>query len=159
MRASFLTEQREPSAAAGFLFPRPVCLPNGFAVSISETPSSETVALCVCQPWFYLRLEGLQLFSVVRGGIGLTMRLPQGTPTEGLDTLPRTRALRESTGQQQGVTLGWHRLSSHAQADCRFNCPGSKRAPFFQTCNTIAAILRAKVSRAIAGFIPLDSKF
>ena|ERR1017187_9616686 len=33
----------------------PVCLPNGRGLwSISETPSSETVALCVCQPWFYI---------------------------------------------------------------------------------------------------------
>ena len=33
----------------------PVCPPNGRGLwSISETPSSETVALCVCQPWFYI---------------------------------------------------------------------------------------------------------
>ena len=36
---------------------------------------------------------------------------------------------------------------------------GSKRTPFFQTFNTIAASLRAKVSRAIAGFIPWDRRF
>ena len=40
-----------------------------------------------------------------------------------------------------------------------FNCSGSKRSPFFQIFKTIAAILRAKVRRAIAGFIPLASKF
>jgi hypothetical protein len=30
---------------------------------------------CKCQPWFYLRLVALQLFPVVRGGIGLIQRL------------------------------------------------------------------------------------
>jgi hypothetical protein len=74
---------------------------------------------------------------------------------------PLNPRVRESTGQQQGrdpgVSIGSALLT--AQADCRFNCPGSKRTPFFQTVNTIAAILRAKLSRAIAGFIPLDSKF
>lgn len=48
--------------------------------------------------------RGLKLFSVVRGGIGLTKRLGAGAPampTIGVDTLPRTRALRESTSQRQ----------------------------------------------------------
>ena len=53
---------------------------------------------------------------------------------------------------------GWLRLSSHAQVDFRFNDSGLKRSPFFQILNTIAAILRAKVNRAMAGFIPRVSK-
>ena len=60
---------------------------------------------------------------------------------------------REASGR---MTLGWPRLSSHAQAVCRFSCPGSKSSPFFQIFKAIAAILRATVRRAIAGFIPVD---
>ena len=40
----------------------------------------------------------------------------------------------------------------------RFQMLASKRTPFFQTIKVIAAIFRAKVRRAIAGFIPLASK-
>jgi hypothetical protein len=57
------------------------------------------------------------------------------------------------------LALAGQRLSSHAQADCRFNCSGSKCSPFFHIFKAIAAILRAKVSRAMAGFIPRASKF
>jgi hypothetical protein len=42
-----------------------------------------------------------------------------------------------------------------AQAACCFNCLMSKQTPFFQMSKVMAAILRAKVSRAIAGFMPL----
>jgi hypothetical protein len=48
--------------------------------------------------------------------------------------------------------------STDAQAACRFRNAASKRTPFFQTSNVIAAILRARVSRAIDGFIPLEVK-
>jgi len=41
-----------------------------------------------------------------------------------------------------------------AQAACCFRCSASKRTPFFQTSKVMAAILRAKVRRAIDGFIP-----
>ena len=37
-------------------------------------------------------------------------------------------------------------------------CSASKCAPFFQTVQVLAAILRAKVRRAIEGFLPLASK-
>ena len=46
----------------------------------------------------------------------------------------------------------------HAQAACGFSCPASKRSSFFQSVKAMAAILRAKVSRAISGFIPFASK-
>jgi hypothetical protein len=50
------------------------------------------------------------------------------------------------------------RSSTDAQAACCFRNVASKRTPFFQTSNVIAAILRARVSRAIDGFIPLEVK-
>ena len=45
----------------------------------------------------------------------------------------------------------------NAQAACGFSCSASKRSSFFQSVKAMAAILRAKVSRAISGFIPLAS--
>jgi hypothetical protein len=58
--------------------------------------------------------------------------------SSGLDTLPRTERFENRLGQRR-ITYGWRRFSSHAQAACCFNSPGSKRAPFFQTDKTIAA--------------------
>jgi hypothetical protein len=52
----------------------------------------------------------------------------------------------------------WKRLCAGAQAACCFRCSASKRTPFFQTIKVIEAILRARVRRAIDGFIPLASK-
>ncbi len=105
--------------------------------------------------------QGLWLFSVIRGGIGLTLRLREKhdfVPTGILDTLPRTERFREST-QPAPDNLPRHRFSPHAQAACCFSSCGSKRTPFFQTVKTIDAIFRANVRRAIDGFIPLASKF
>jgi hypothetical protein len=44
-----------------------------------------------------------------------------------------------------------------AQAACRCNSWASKHTPFFQIVKVIAAILRAKVRRAIAGLLPFAS--
>ena len=49
-------------------------------------------------------------------------------------------------------------LSTDAQAACCFRCWASKLTPFFQTNKVIAAILRARVRRAIGGFIPRATK-
>jgi len=49
-------------------------------------------------------------------------------------------------------------LSPDAQAACCFRCSASKLTPFFQTIKVMAAILRARVSRAIVGFIPRASR-
>ena len=46
----------------------------------------------------------------------------------------------------------------NAQAACVFKCSASKRSSFFQSVKVMAAILRARVRRAISGFIPLASK-
>ena len=67
--------------------------------------------------------------------------------------------LRMSIGIARDDPKGWNGLSARdAQAACRFSCWASKRAPFFQMIKVIAAILRAKVRRAIEGLISLASK-
>jgi hypothetical protein len=48
----------------------------------------------------------------------------------------------------------WPGALAH-QAACCFRCSALKRTPFFQTSKVTAAILRARVRRAIGGFIPL----
>ena len=45
----------------------------------------------------------------------------------------------------------------NAQAACGFRCSASKRPSFFQSVKAMAAIFRAKVRRAISGFIPFAS--
>ena len=109
-----------------------------------------------CQPWFYLRLKGLWLSWVVRGGIRWPMRLGRKSqPNPPRDTRPRTRALRELTNRS---IVPNRSQCLCAQAACGFSCFGSKRSPFFQTIKLMAAILRARVSRAISGFIPFPSR-
>ena len=46
-----------------------------------------------------------------------------------------------------------------AQAACDFRYSASNASPFFHTCKVMAAILRAKVSRAISGRIPLARRW
>ena len=45
-----------------------------------------------------------------------------------------------------------------AQAACGFSCSASKRSSFFQSVKAMAAIFRAKVRRAISGFMPLATQ-
>ena len=101
----------------------------------------------------------LSLFLVVRGGIGFLERLgarKHAQPNGIMDTHPRTRASGEPTAIARNESRDG--LSTDAQAACCFRCSASKRTPFFQTIKVIAAILRAKVRRAIAGFIPVATK-
>ena len=108
--------------------------------------------------------RGLQLFSVIRGGIGLTRRLGAGLQhteclNERMDTLPRTGASQEPIGYHRGMKtweITW--VLCDAQAACVFSCSASKRSSFFQSVKVMAAILRASVRRAISGFMPLASK-
>src|SRR5712691_8007587 len=108
--------------------------------------------------------RGLQLFSVIRGGIGLSRRLGAGLPhteclNERMDTLPRTGASQEPIGYPPSMKiLGITWVLFDAQAACVFSCSTSKRSSFFQSVNVMAAILRASVRRAISGFIPLASR-
>ena len=79
----------------------------------------------------------------------------QSPPNAVMDTHPRTRA--PENRQIAARNESSEEKSSHqiAQAACCFNYSASKRTPFFQTSKVMAAILRAKVRRAIGGFMPL----
>jgi hypothetical protein len=106
--------------------------------------------------------RGLQLFRVIRGGIGFnteagryrTVRL-QGIRILTLDPERRQNRLAH---RQQRFTRRWKGLSTEdAQAACDFSFSTSKLSPFFHSDSAMAAILRAKVSRAMVGFMPLAS--
>jgi hypothetical protein len=87
--------------------------------------------------------------------------VPQHTgPNSLIDTLPRTERLRNPTDHHQQETPAMERPlpQRNAQATCRCTCWASKSTPFFQIVNVIAAIFRAKVSRAMSGRIPLASR-
>jgi hypothetical protein len=60
---------------------------------------------------------------------------------------------REPTGHRQRNPQDGAELIEDTQAVCGFRCLASKRSPFFQTINVMAAILRPNVRRAISGRI------
>src|SRR5258708_27727862 len=97
----------------------------------------------------------LSLFLVVRGGIGFLERLnARSTRLTGFWIL----TLEPERLENQPAIAdneSWDGLSTDTQAACCFRCSASKRTPFFQTIKVMAAILRARVRRAIGGFIPL----
>ena len=86
--------------------------------------------------------------------------VPQHTgPNSLIDTHPRTERLKNPTDPHPRESPEMESLFTRdAQAACRCNCVGSKSTPFFQMVKVIAAIFRAKVSRAISGRIPLVSR-
>jgi len=108
------------------------------------------------QPWFYLRL------ATKRGTIALL-----GCPRE--HTVPREtlrltlRGYLPSTPSASRPpdlateTMVRLPISACAQAACSFRCSASNLSPFFQIFSGMAAILRASVSRAISGRMPLSS--
>ena len=78
-------------------------------------------------------------------------------PNPPKDTHPRTRALRNSeVFAEDGSTESPVR---RVHAACGFKCSALNGSPFFQTHKAIAAILRASVSRAMAGCIPFIRRF
>jgi hypothetical protein len=114
-----------------------------------------------CQPWFYLRLFAYGFFWLSEGAYGFSRdSLPKAAvPPNGItDTHPRTRAPERTDRPPPEMNPGMDRPFTDAQAACGFRYSASKRTPFFQTSKVIAAILRARVRRAIDGFIPLATK-
>ena len=105
--------------------------------------------------------RGLVLFRVIREGIGITRDWVPSAPCrlqaiviltleperlkEPMDHHPRR------SPEMEGL------FTRDAQAACDFNFLASKFSPFFQSVSVIAAILRASVSRAMVGLIPLAS--
>lgn len=68
-------------------------------------------------------------------------------------TLEPVRSARKPTPVGPGLL----ECARKAYAACGFSCWASNDSPFFQICKAIAAILRASVSRAIAGMRPFAS--
>jgi hypothetical protein len=106
--------------------------------------------------------RGLVLFRVIRGGIGFTQRL-------GVDWAPC--AYRVSSYSPSNPSVSKNRLATtaadqrrrrglftrDAQAACDFSFSASKPSPFFHSVSVMAAILRARVRRAMVGLMPLAS--
>ena len=79
-------------------------------------------------------------------------------PTGQRHTHPRTRAsLRTGWPSSEKIGGKAQAVCRNAQAACGFNFSASKLSPFFQSVSVIAAIFRARVRRAMAGFMPLAS--
>jgi hypothetical protein len=108
--------------------------------------------------------RGLRLFGVIRGSIGLKSRLSGRWHTEPnnlLDTFLEPERLKNPLAihlhDRSGIAWAFAR---DAQAACVFvfSFAASKCSPFFQSTNVIAAILRASVSRAMAGLVGLATR-
>jgi hypothetical protein len=103
--------------------------------------------------------RGLQLSSVIRGGIGLRRRLRCAKAH--LAYHPNGYSPSNRASQEPDWPTLWmirSREPETAQAACCFKCLASKLTPFFQMISVIAAIFLATVRRAIVGFIPLARK-
>ncbi len=66
---------------------------------------------------------------------------------------------RSSTARTDHPRKRWLRIPKalRAQTACSFRCSALNLSPFFQIFSVMAAILRASVSRAISGRMPLSS--
>ena len=73
------------------------------------------------------------------------------TPLE--PSISRTRPT--TTGESQSRKACF---TGDAQAACRCKFCGSKRTPFFHIVKVMAAILRARVRRAMVGRIPFSTR-
>jgi hypothetical protein len=99
--------------------------------------------------------RGLWLCWVVRGCIRCPVRLAKfaALSRKWILTLEPERSAAD--GRHDPKRCVPMALRAQAAA-CGFSCWASNASPFFQTLRVIAAILRASVSRAIAGTIPFS---
>src|SRR5260370_2002832 len=73
-------------------------------------------------------------------------------------TLEPERLKHQPTTTRERIGRRWKGFfTGDAQAACAFSFPASKFSPFFHRVNVMAAILRANVSRAMVGWMPLAS--
>ena len=132
--------------------------PFGMALYDATTPiglrNLASVPVVRWQPWFYLRLVAYGFFGLSEGALGVRDTMSTGHR----DTHPRTRAFLRTGWSSSARSAERQRLSCRdAQAACCFSFSASKLSPFFQSVSVIAAIFRASVRRAMAGFMPLAS--
>ena len=140
-----------------FLFPSQLT-----SVLVATTPrdrETRQAGLVVqrCQPWFYLRFVVYALLGYPRGHrvfaetwcrLGTCLQAIRILPLE-----PEHLKKRTATGTNHPR---WKVLTRDAQAACNFSFSASKSSPFFQSVSVMAAILRASVSRAMVGLMPLS---
>jgi hypothetical protein len=75
------------------------------------------------------------------------------------DTPLEPSNLQNPTDHHRRESQRWKAFfTGDAQAACRRNCLGSKLTPFFHMVKVIAAIFRARLSRAMVGRIPLATR-
>ena len=109
-----------------------------------------------CQPWFYLRLEAYSFFWLSEGAYGSSSdSVPEHQAQRRYGYSPSNQSIVRTDEPPPGMSLEMEESSNDAQAACGFSWSASKRTPFFHTSKVMAAILRASVSRAIGGFMPL----
>src|SRR6516164_2750636 len=135
------------------------CTAAGFR--FSET--HKLTGLQSCQPWSYPRLVAYSFLGSCEGAWGRHGdSVPQHTnrlTSRSILSLDPSVSSRTRWATTPDDPQGGNGLSvPDAQAACDFSCSASKCAPFFQIVRVMAAIFRANVRRAIAGFIPLLSK-
>src|SRR5215469_14361584 len=102
--------------------------------------------------------RGLRLSWVIPGCIGLTRRLgaQRQLVYRRFGYLPWNPSVsRTDWPPSEQDHRRWMALHRDAQAACNFSFSASKSSPFFQSVSVMAAILRASVSRAMVGLMPL----
>ncbi len=110
------------------------------------------------QPWFYLRLASgrgtMALLGCPREHMVARETDPPIPPR--ILTLEPVRAALQPSNVR--VTASGLRGRARAYAACSIRCSAANVSPFFHRIRAIAAILRASVSRAMAGSIPLATR-
>src|SRR5271156_3070061 len=113
-----------------------------FATKPVSSETSKAARGQMWRPWFYPRL-------VARSTQGLTYQLRLALEPECPENLTATAREIPRDGADS---------LRDTQAVCGFRYWASKLTPLFHTINTIVAIFRARVRRAISGLIPLATK-
>jgi hypothetical protein len=104
--------------------------------------------------------RGLELFRVVREGIGISRRLSARWALQAYRRLgyslsnPSVSRTDRPTPEKDSLEME-RVLTRDAQAACDFSFSASKFSPFFHNVRVTAAILRASVSRTMVGLMPL----
>ena len=102
------------------------------------------------QPWFYLRLEAYRFIGLSEEAYG---RSGDSKPEPHLGYSSSNPWRSRGDGPQD--TSDYVPMARCAQAACVFTCSALNVSPSFQIFSVMAAILRASVSRAISGRMPL----
>ncbi len=104
------------------------------------------------QPWFYLRLVAYCFIGLSEEAYG---RSGDSKPEPHLGYSSSNPWRSRGDGPQD--TSDYVPMTRCAQAACGFTCSALNVSPSFQILSVMAAILRASVTRAISGRMPLAS--